>query len=279
MNESSPISLYTESRPRLSTYWCHTCRVEFSPPRTSPDAAIACPTCKGDFCEEIIPNEDNPKDFVPYESTEITRTNTNTQPMMQPSTSTAAGMRQQQQHYQTRVMNNPMSQVYVFSSTGQMNNANMGGGNNMIGNLLSNLFSNSMPGLFQQVSEEHSMEQIIQYLIDHDHNQYGPPPASKQVIDRLPLRKVSKEIICKEGIQECSVCKEEFKEEEDVKEMPCKHLFHNDCLLPWLKQHNSCPTCRFELPTDDIDYENRKQFQQNNNNNNSNNRTNTNTRR
>eukprot|EP01048_Picozoa_sp_COSAG05_P017432 COSAG05_NODE_2374_length_3159_cov_2.026471_2_plen_122_part_00 len=33
--------------------------------------------------------------------------------------------------------------------------------------------------------------------------------------------------------------------------MPCEHNFHEDCLLPWLETHNSCPTCRAEVAVDE----------------------------
>ena len=49
---------------------------------------------------------------------------------------------------------------------------------------------------------------------------------------------------------------------EQVVVMPCheNHVFHpEECLKPWLRQHNSCPCCRFELPTDDAHYESRKE--------------------
>ena len=36
------------------------------------------------------------------------------------------------------------------------------------------------------------------------------------------------------GVQ-CSVCMEDFKLEEVVKELPCNHLYHPDCIVPWLE--------------------------------------------
>ncbi|XP_010543344.1 PREDICTED: E3 ubiquitin-protein ligase SGR9, amyloplastic-like isoform X1 [Tarenaya hassleriana] len=54
------------------------------------------------------------------------------------------------------------------------------------------------------------------------------------------------------GGVECVICKEEMRQGRDVCEMPCKHLFHWKCILPWLSKTNTCPFCRFQLPTDDV---------------------------
>jgi len=63
--------------------------------------------------------------------------------------------------------------------------------------------------------------------------------------------------------EECQVCFDAFTEEDKVFRLPCKHLFHEGCIMPWLEKHNTCPSCRAELPTDDLEYENRRFTQPN----------------
>ena len=49
----------------------------------------------------------------------------------------------------------------------------------------------------------------------------------------------------------CVVCQEAMPVGSKAKSMPCGHLFHDDCLISWVKKSNSCPTCRFdELPSE-----------------------------
>lgn len=89
----------------------------------------------------------------------------------------------------------------------------------------------------------------------------GPPPASKEAVARLPLQAVTEEVLATLSADtQCAVCREELQLGNTVQVMPCSsmHVFHPQCLKPWLDQHNSCPVCRFELPTDDAAYESHK---------------------
>ena len=121
--------------------------------------------------------------------------------------------------------------------------------------------------------ENNEIENILNYIMNNDPNKYGSPPASKSEIEKLNKYILNEEKLKKFGNENCcSVCKEEFIIGDNLIDLPCKHYFHKDCLIPWLEQHDSCPICRFELKTDDIDYENMKKEklkrQQNNNNDN-----------
>ncbi|OWF34775.1 E3 ubiquitin-protein ligase AMFR-like [Mizuhopecten yessoensis] len=48
----------------------------------------------------------------------------------------------------------------------------------------------------------------------------------------------------KDNNDNCAICWEPM---ETARKLPCDHLFHNGCLLSWLEQDTSCPTCRTTL--------------------------------
>ncbi|MQL70997.1 hypothetical protein Taro_003318 [Colocasia esculenta] len=74
------------------------------------------------------------------------------------------------------------------------------------------------------------------------------PPASKAAVEAMPIIEIAEDHIRTEA--HCAICKEPFELGGEAREMPCKHIFHQDCILPWLSQRNSCPVCRHEMPTD-----------------------------
>lgn len=47
-----------------------------------------------------------------------------------------------------------------------------------------------------------------------------------------------------EDEKSCTVCLEDFEPKETVMLTPCKHMFHEECIVPWLKSKGQCPLCR-----------------------------------
>ncbi|CAK9310315.1 unnamed protein product [Citrullus colocynthis] len=67
----------------------------------------------------------------------------------------------------------------------------------------------------------------------------------------IPTIKVSSALLEEDPVLICAICKDQFLLEVEAKQLPCSHLYHPDCILPWLSNHDSCPLCRFKLPSDD----------------------------
>uniref|UniRef100_A0A8C9P7C0 E3 ubiquitin-protein ligase RNF126 n=1 Tax=Spermophilus dauricus TaxID=99837 RepID=A0A8C9P7C0_SPEDA len=88
------------------------------------------------------------------------------------------------------------------------------------------------------------LDAIITQLLNQFENT-GPPPADKEKIQALPTVPVTEEHVGS-GL-ECPVCKDDYALGESVRQLPCNHLFHNGCIVPWLEQHDSCPVCRKSL--------------------------------
>ncbi|KAH8420925.1 hypothetical protein KR222_009841 [Zaprionus bogoriensis] len=77
----------------------------------------------------------------------------------------------------------------------------------------------------------------------------GPPPLSTQRINEIPNVRISAEEV--ERKMQCSVCWDDFKLDETVRKLPCSHLYHENCIVPWLNLHSTCPICRKSLANDD----------------------------
>ena len=86
-------------------------------------------------------------------------------------------------------------------------------------------------------------------------NNVKNPPASKEFCANLKT-------ISKKCNGKCSICLLEFKSSELIKELPeCSHYYHADCILRWLGQTNTCPICRHEYQTDDVEYEEKRRLE------------------
>ncbi|KAK7276296.1 hypothetical protein RIF29_17435 [Crotalaria pallida] len=86
---------------------------------------------------------------------------------------------------------------------------------------------------------------------EHHHNHR---PATKASVDSLPEVEIDHNHLIKDS--HCAICKEAFHLGHAAREMPCKHIYHSECISPWLQISNSCPVCRQELPSIDDQTEN-----------------------
>ncbi|MCL7025215.1 hypothetical protein MKW94_022043 [Papaver nudicaule] len=206
------------------TYWCHECDMSVS--LLSSSQPLLCPHCNGDFLEEMEtpinnnnnssnPNFPNPNNNPPL-------------PLLHPFP----------------ILSPP--QTLTTPTTDDDTN---------------DFDSFQIPSPIR-VSDAYLLDRLIQHLSDphdgipgfpirqhHQHNQTSSP-ASKSSVESIPTVKITSSLLNSDSML-CAVCKDEFLVDVEAKQLPCNHIYHFDCILPWLEQHNSCPVCRFCLPTDE----------------------------
>jgi hypothetical protein len=50
-----------------------------------------------------------------------------------------------------------------------------------------------------------------------------------------------------EEIPHCSICLGEYEEGEELVKLPCRHVYHEECITSWTANHVKCPLCNFDL--------------------------------
>ena len=216
-------------------YWCHICKKDFSHIYDE-NIDVKCIYCGKTFCEILenddINNETHPIHFNPFILNQNNRENNNSSNINNSNNNSDGNNNR----------NENRRNIFEISS---------GRRNNRLFDLITNYF------IIQNYND--NIDNIISHLMLNDTNKYGNPPASKNAIEKLKKYKINEEKIKEFGFENsCAVCKDEFIIGEECLSMPCNHYFHGNCILPWLKERNSCPICRYELPTDDADFEEMK---------------------
>ncbi|RCV45006.1 hypothetical protein SEVIR_9G423300v4 [Setaria viridis] len=88
------------------------------------------------------------------------------------------------------------------------------------------------------------LDLLLEYLAETDPSRQGTPPARKEAVAALPMVRAREAFTC-------PVCLDEVAAGGEAREMPCKHRFHDPCIVPWLEMHSSCPVCRHQLPAEE----------------------------
>lgn len=81
---------------------------------------------------------------------------------------------------------------------------------------------------------------------------FAAAAVQQPVMTDAQLQEIPKATITAEDVQgqtQCAICFEDYAlNEEDVRKLPCTHLYHEKCIFPWLKNNASCPICRARMP-------------------------------
>uniref|UniRef100_A0A5B6YPI3 RING-type E3 ubiquitin transferase n=1 Tax=Davidia involucrata TaxID=16924 RepID=A0A5B6YPI3_DAVIN len=226
-----------------NTHWCHQCR---QPVRLR-GQNLVCPYCSGGFVQElnevVSTGQRNHFGFHAQDDSDFGVMEPFSDPRFGIMDAFAALMRQR--------MAGRNSNFDIRARSGPVPEHSMAFGSSpwlifhgqypvrMTENDAFELFFNGSPGMGQ------GLEELIEQLTMH--GRQGPPPAPRSSIDAMPTIKITQSNLNTDS--HCPVCKDKFEVGSEARRMPCNHIYHSDCIVPWLVLHNSCPVCRLELPS------------------------------
>lgn len=94
------------------------------------------------------------------------------------------------------------------------------------------------------VRSEEALDRIIRSLMETNPDLNAAPPACRKALEKLQREDITVECLEKYKAVKCTICIEDFVTGQCAALLPCNHPFHEGCVVPWLKMHNTCPMCR-----------------------------------
>ncbi|CAH9079280.1 unnamed protein product [Cuscuta epithymum] len=218
------------------SHWCYSCRQPVNLTRQN----VTCPNCHGGFVQDL--------DEVTATETEYDGEDNYHQRQSRFMEAISSFLRRQMSSSRTDRRqpepSNPSWNPLLIFSGDVPAGGNSGGGGGMTE------FLNEALGF----RREHGggdyfigpgVEEFFDDIISSNNNRSVPQAASRSSIESLPKVNISRKHVRSD--LHCPVCKDKFEMGTEVRKLPCDHLYHADCIIPWLQQRNSCPVCRREM--------------------------------
>jgi len=83
-----------------------------------------------------------------------------------------------------------------------------------------------------------------------NHFRYKDPSDAEKKIMKETYGSVSENDPKKDGLDDaphCSICLGEYEEGEEIAQLPCQHIYHDECIGSWCSNHTKCPLCNYDL--------------------------------
>ncbi|KXJ95291.1 hypothetical protein Micbo1qcDRAFT_192350 [Microdochium bolleyi] len=100
------------------------------------------------------------------------------------------------------------------------------------------------------VYTQEALDRIITNLMEANPQSNAAAPASEEAIKSLVRKPLDKEALGGEPQGECTICIDDMLMGDTATFLPCKHWFHEECVVLWLKEHKTCPICRAPIDGD-----------------------------
>ena len=86
----------------------------------------------------------------------------------------------------------------------------------------------------------------LQQQINHNHIEVNLPLTEDQLKQLKVISFMEQFDLSEEAKLQyiCSICNQNLKQGDLLYSIPCEHIFHRDCLYPWLNLKSTCPNCR-----------------------------------
>ncbi|XP_022731939.1 E3 ubiquitin-protein ligase RDUF1-like [Durio zibethinus] len=230
-----------------SSYWCYSCTrlVRVLALDNGTNDTVACPYCDGGFIEEIESSDNHNRQFPAMYM--ITSNGNNRQNRNR----TRNLLFRRNRRSVDRSNINPIIVLRGTTDDENSTNGNHNSGFEFFYDNRSGSGLRAMPASMSESLMGLGFDRLLEQLSQIEITGLGQPensPASKSAIESMPTIQIGTTHVCSETY--CAVCKEPFELGTEAREMPCKHIYHQDCIIPWLALRNSCPVCRHEMPSD-----------------------------